>query len=135
MFTLSLHGARNFPFRKEKSSLDVELPDACGDEEYLVRLREALMAAFATAPDFVFVQGGVDALAKDRLGRLALTLEGLYRRDRTIFAETRRRGIPTVLTLGGGYASPIELSVAAHVGTYRAVRSLYGAPGRAHGAR
>jgi acetoin utilization deacetylase AcuC-like enzyme len=130
VFTLSLHGARNFPFRKERSSLDVELADGCGDEEYLLRLREALMEAFATAPDFVFVQGGVDALAEDRLGRLALTLEGLYRRDETIFWETRRRGIPTVLTLGGGYASPIELSVAAHVGTYRAVRAVYAASRR-----
>jgi acetoin utilization deacetylase AcuC-like enzyme len=78
----------------------------------------------------------VDALAEDRLGRLALTLEGLYRRDRTIFSETRRRGIPTVLTLGGGYASPIELSVAAHVGTYRALRAVYAAPESVpHGAR
>jgi acetoin utilization deacetylase AcuC-like enzyme len=136
VFTLSLHGARNFPFRKEKSSLDVELPDACGDEEYLSRLRGALMEAFATAPDFVFVQGGVDALAEDRLGRLALTLEGLYRRDRMIFEQTRRRDVPTVLTLGGGYASPIEMTVAAHVGTYRALREIYAAPGSVpHGAQ
>jgi len=125
VFTLSLHGAHNFPFRKEKSTLDVELPDGTGDEEYLARLRGALIEAFAAAPDFVFVQGGVDALAQDRLGRLALTVDGLHRRDRAIFEETRRRGIPTVLTLGGGYAEPLELTVAAHVGTYRALRSVY----------
>jgi len=66
-----------------------------------------------------------DALAEDRLGRLGLTLDGLYRRDRMILAEARRRGVPAVLTLGGGYAEPLDLTVEAHVGTYRAARAVY----------
>src|SRR5262249_38442717 len=125
VFTLSLHGARNFPFRKERSSLDVELPDGSGDDAYLARLEGALAEAFAFAPDIVFVQAGVDALAEDRLGRLALTLDGLFRRDRRILGEARRRGVPAVLTLGGGYAEPLDLTVEAHVGTYRAAAAVY----------
>ena len=125
VFTLSLHGERNFPFRKERSSLDVDLPDGLGDDAYLARLHDALAEALAFEPDIVFVQAGVDALAEDRLGRLALTLDGLHRRDRMILAEARRRGVPAVLTLGGGYADPIDLSVEAHIGTYRAAAEVY----------
>ncbi len=130
VFTLSLHGARNFPFRKERSDLDCELPDGSGDDAYLARLEEALAGGFAFGPDIAFVQAGVDALAEDRLGRLALTLDGLYRRDRMILGEARRRGVPAVLTLGGGYAEPLDLTVEAHVGTYRAAAEVYAA-GRA----
>ena len=101
----------------------VEIPaDATGDEAYLEALEVAFGQALERArPDFVFYQGGVDPLAEDRLGRLALSQEGLQRRDERVFAELRRRGIPFVLTLGGGYAEPIKASVRAHVGTYRAV--------------
>ena len=122
VFTCSIHGARNFPLRKQTSDLDVPLPDATGDEAYLEALEVAFGQALERArPDFVFYQGGVDPLAEDRLGRLALSQEGLQRRDERVFAELRRRGIPFVLTLGGGYAEPIKASVRAHVGTYRAV--------------
>jgi len=126
VLTLSLHGARNFPFRKQQSWLDVELPDGTTDEMYLMALAPALQRGFETArPELVLVQAGVDALAEDRLGRLALTHEGLRARDEQILGMCRARGVPVVLTLGGGYAEPIDLSVEAHAGTYAVVRQIY----------
>ena len=123
VFTCSLHGAKNFPSRKQRSDLDVPLPDDTGDVAYLAALEEALAHCFeAVSPDIVFVQSGVDALASDRLGRLALSHEGMRRRDEAIFARTVERRIPTVVALGGGYAEPIEDSIAAHVATFRALR-------------
>ena len=118
VFTLSLHGANNFPFRKQKSSLDVELPDGAGDEEYLARLRESIDAVWDFTPDIVFYQCGVDALETDTLGRLALTPVGLKQRDRLVLEGARQRAIPLVLTLGGGYSDPIEASVEAHASTF-----------------
>jgi acetoin utilization deacetylase AcuC-like enzyme len=127
VFTLSIHGQKNFPFRKQRSSLDVELPDGTGDEAYLMALAPALARGFAAGrPDLVLVQAGVDPLAGDRLGRLALSPDGLYARDEQILATCRAHGVPVALTLGGGYAEPIAASVEAHAGTYAAVRAIYG---------
>jgi acetoin utilization deacetylase AcuC-like enzyme len=127
VFTLSLHGAKNFPFKKPEGSLDVELPDGTGDEAYLMVLVPALRQAFAACdPQLVLVQAGVDALAEDKLGRLNLTLEGLKARDEQILGLCRERGVPTVLTLGGGYAEPISVSVEAHAGTYEVARRVFG---------
>jgi len=125
VFTFSMHGAKNFPFRKQRSSLDVELADGCGDREYLETLEQHLPAVIAGA-DIVFYQGGVDPLSEDTLGRLSLTHEGLRARDRIVFQAVRDRGIPIVLTLGGGYARPIDLSALAHAGTYREAREVFG---------
>jgi acetoin utilization deacetylase AcuC-like enzyme len=126
VFTFSMHGARNFPFRKQRSSLDVELPDGCEDAEYLALLARHLPAALdASRADVLFYQGGVDPLAEDALGRLRLTHQGLRARDRLVFTEARDRGIPVVLTLGGGYAEPLEASVEAHCGTYREARAVF----------
>ncbi len=127
VFTLSLHGRNNYPFHKVPSTLDVPLEDGTGDEEYLRALAAAMEPAMAFAPDLIFYQGGVDALAVDTLGRLGMTHEGLKRRDRMVLEAARERGIPLVLTLGGGYARPISETVGAHVGTYRVAREL--APG------
>jgi acetoin utilization deacetylase AcuC-like enzyme len=125
--TLSLHGARNFPFKKQRSTIDVELPDGTGDEPYLMALAPALMRAFEIArPELVLVQAGVDVLAEDKLGRLSLTLDGVAARDEQVLATCKTKGVPVALTLGGGYAQPIEKSVAAHVGTYRVARRLFG---------
>ena len=124
VFTFSMHGAKNFPFRKQRSSLDVELADGCGDREYLETLEQYLPAAIAGA-DIVFYQGGVDPLAEDTLGRLSLTHEGLRARDRIVFQAVRDRTVPIVLTLGGGYARPIDLSALAHAGTYREARAVF----------
>lgn len=126
VFTLSLHGEKNFPARKMESDLDVALPDGTGDERYLEELERALAAAFARSrADVLFYQGGVDPLESDRLGRLALTHAGLRARDRLVFEAALRRGLPLVATLGGGYAQPIEESVRAHVGTYRELGALF----------
>lgn len=125
VFTLSLHGAKNFPFRKQRSRLDVELPDGCGDTEYLSRLEQPLAGALEGA-EIVFFQAGVDPLKEDALGRLDLTLDGLRRRDRLVLEAAKARRLPVVLTLGGGYARPLELSIEAHAGTYREARAVFG---------
>jgi acetoin utilization deacetylase AcuC-like enzyme len=120
VFTLSIHCQSNFPFRKKRSRLDVPLPDGVEDAEYLRQLNDVLPAAFAFKPDIVFYQSGVDPLASDVLGRLALTHQGLIQRDRTVFAFVQGFGAPFVLTSGGGYSRPIALSAEAHASTYRA---------------
>ncbi len=128
VFTFSIHGARNFPLRKARSDLDVALPDGTGDDAYLAAFERGLATAFDRArPDLALVQAGVDVLAEDRLGRLALTRAGVARRDAHVFGELRRRGVPAAATLGGGYAEPIEASVEAHAGTWRAAREIFGA--------
>lgn len=114
VFTLSLHGGRNYPFHKERSSLDVELHDGCDDGAYLAALVPALEAVAAFRPDLVLYQAGVDVLEGDRLGRLRVTLEGLAQRDRLVFSLVRRLGVPVVVTLGGGYHREIGRTVAAH---------------------
>jgi acetoin utilization deacetylase AcuC-like enzyme len=125
VFTFSMHGARNFPFRKERSSRDVDLPDGCGDTEYLAALSRHLPEVIdAACPDILFFQAGVDPLQGDSLGRLALTMEGLRERDQMVLEAAWSRGLPAVLTLGGGYARPIDRSVEAHAGTYRAARDV-----------
>jgi len=127
VFTFSMHGAKNFPFRKQRSSLDVELADGCGDSEYIATLEEHLPAVLDRArPDILFFQAGVDPLEHDLLGRLKLTRAGLRSRDRIVASASRDRGIPLVLTLGGGYARPIALSVDAHLGTWREARDTFG---------
>jgi acetoin utilization deacetylase AcuC-like enzyme len=119
VLTLSMHSASNFPFRKQQSRIDVELPDRTADGEYLRRLAEVLPRVFDFKPEIVFYQSGVDALAGDKLGRLAMTHEGLKERDRLVIEGCRSRGIPLVITLGGGYADPIERTAEAHANTFR----------------
>jgi acetoin utilization deacetylase AcuC-like enzyme len=126
VYTFSMHGAKNFPGRKRLSSLDVEFEDDTGDEEYL-RLLEYHLPEALDDPDidFILYQGGVDPLAEDRFGRLALTHSGLRARDRIVFRAARKLKVPIVATLGGGYAEPIELSIQAHVNTYRMAREVF----------
>jgi acetoin utilization deacetylase AcuC-like enzyme len=124
VFTFSMHGANNFPFRKQQSSLDVELPDGAGDELYLEKLRTSLDAVWQFRPEIVFYQCGVDALHTDRLGRLKLTHAGLRERDRMVLVPLKSRGIPVVLTLGGGYSDPIEYTVEAHAATFRTAAKM-----------
>lgn len=122
VFTFSMHGARNFPFRKAQSDLDIPLPDGTQDAAYLAQLDAHLPRIFERAkPDLVFYLAGADPLHNDRLGRLGLSLEGLKVRDERVVGACGQRGIPLVLTLSGGYGQPIEDTVAAHVNTYRVV--------------
>jgi acetoin utilization deacetylase AcuC-like enzyme len=118
VLTLSIHGAANFPFRKQRSGIDFDLRDGTGDGEYLEILERALPRVFEFAPEIVFYQSGVDALGSDRLGRLALTIEGLRRRDEMVLSGCRSRGIPIAITLGGGYSDPIARTVEAHANTF-----------------
>lgn len=126
VLTISLHGANNFPFRKQRSKIDMELADQTGDEEYLRALDSVLPRVMEFEPDMVFYLSGVDALASDVLGRLALTPEGLEERDRRVIGECHRRGLPLVITLGGGYSKPIELTAKAHATTFRVAGEIYG---------
>jgi acetoin utilization deacetylase AcuC-like enzyme len=124
VFTLSLHGARNFPLRKQPGDLDIELPDGCTDGPYLDALDDALATLWrrhgSSAPGLVFYLAGADAHEGDRLGRLALTHAGLAERDRRVFAACRERGIPVAVSMAGGYGRNIDDSVAAHLNTLEA---------------
>jgi acetoin utilization deacetylase AcuC-like enzyme len=125
VFTLSIHCQSNFPFRKQVSKLDVALPDKVEDAEYLETLESALPRIFLFAPEVIFYQSGVDGLLTDVLGRLSLTPQGLIQRDRMVMTSVRDSGIPLVLTSGGGYSKPIELSAEAHANTYRTAWEIY----------
>ena len=118
VFTLSLHGAKNFPFRKEASDLDVELPDGCGDAEYLEALDGALETLWARTadapPGLVFYLAGADPHENDRLGRLKLTVEGLAERDRRVLSAARARRIPVAISMAGGYGRELATTVEVH---------------------
>jgi acetoin utilization deacetylase AcuC-like enzyme len=121
VFTLSLHGARNFPLRKEPGDLDVELPDGCTDGPYLDALDGAMAALWRRhgerLPNLCFYLAGADPHEGDRLGRLKLTAAGLAERDRRVFSACRERGVPVALCMAGGYGRDIDDSVAVHVRT------------------
>lgn len=124
VFTFSLHARHNYPTQKQRSTLDVELDDAAGDDAVLAALDAHVPAALdAHAPDLVFYQAGVDALHTDRLGRLRMTHQGLIERDRRVFAWLEERRLPVVIMLGGGYGRPIETTVEAHCNVWRAARA------------
>lgn len=125
VFTLSLHGDRNFPFRKQTSTLDIPLPDGIGDEEYLAALAPGIEAVFRFRPEVLFFQAGVDGLHTDKLGRLALTSSGLAKRDRKVGELALSLGVPLVVTIGGGYSERIGDTVAAHAQTFRTMAELY----------
>ncbi len=118
VFTLSLHGARNFPFRKEPGDLDVDLPDGCADEAYLEALDSALETLWRRCtPGLVFYLAGADPHEGDRLGRLKLSADGLAERDRRVFAACRERGIPVAVSMAGGYGRDIDTTVDIHLRT------------------
>jgi acetoin utilization deacetylase AcuC-like enzyme len=117
VLTISFHGRNNFPFRKQRSKVDVEFENGTGDAEYLARLPEALTEVERFRPEIVFYLSGVDALATDRLGKLSLTPQGMRRRDELVLDAFLGR-YPLVITLGGGYSEPIDATVAAHAETF-----------------
>ena len=125
-YTLSIHGAGNFPFRKYPSTRDVDLPDGCGDADYLAALAPELERVAAFAPDIIYYQAGVDVIREDALGRLALSIDGVARRDRMVGELAQRLGVPLVMTMGGGYAKPITRTVEAHCAGHAVMQELYG---------
>jgi acetoin utilization deacetylase AcuC-like enzyme len=125
VFTFSMHGAKNYPLHKEKSTLDIELPDKTGDVEFLETLSEALPRVILHHPDIIFYLGGADPFEKDKLGRLSLSKNGLMKRDEMVLDFAKARGIPIVTTLSGGYAENIEDTVEIHANTIRAVKKVF----------
>jgi acetoin utilization deacetylase AcuC-like enzyme len=120
VYTLSIFAAGNFPFRKETSDLDIPLPDGTADGDYLARVAEGVAAALDAAnADIAFFLAGADPFRGDRLGRLAISREGLRERDRTLFSLCRGRGLPVAVTMAGGYARDIEDTVNIHIDTVR----------------
>lgn len=117
VFTVSIHGASNFPFEKETSDLDLALPDRTGDAEFLDAVRTSLKAALAHGPDLVFYLAGADPWEGDRLGRLAVTREGLAERDRLVLEWCATAGMPVALVMSGGYAADVDDIVAIHYAT------------------
>ncbi|MEK8052487.1 histone deacetylase [Ideonella sp. DXS22W] len=134
VFTLSLHGAKNFPFRKEAGDLDIDLPDGCADAEYLAALDAALDEAWArqldvaeheAPPGLAFYLAGADPHEGDRLGRLKLTDDGLAARDRRVFDFLRARGVPVAVTMAGGYGRDIATTVAVQLRTVQLAQAAW----------
>jgi acetoin utilization deacetylase AcuC-like enzyme len=126
VFTLSIHAEKNFPFRKEKSDLDVGLEMGINDEAYLSLLDKVLPKAFHDfEPDFVFYLSGVDVLATDKLGHLNLSKEGCKSRDRKVFELCKANNVPVQVSMGGGYSTRIQDIVDAHCNTYRVASDMY----------
>ncbi|WP_375417186.1 histone deacetylase [uncultured Hymenobacter sp.] len=127
VFTFSMHGARNYPTRKEHSDQDIALPDGTTDAEYLALLADSLPPLLAqTRPDFIFYLAGVDVLATDKLGHLALTREGCRRRDELVLGLCHQHQLPVVVCMGGGYSERISDIVEAHANTFRVAADLWG---------
>lgn len=124
--TFSMHGEKNFPLRKESSSLDLELPDGTTDTTYLSLLDHNLKQLIQEQePDFIAYQCGVDVLSSDRLGRLSLSLEGCKQRDQLVLEQARLNGIPLVAAMGGGYSKDIKQIIDAHANTFRLAQDIY----------
>ena len=126
IFTLSVHGAKNYPFRKEKSDLDIALEDDTGDKKYLDKIKKIIPALIDNIkPDFIFYLSGVDVLKTDKLGRLSLTIEGCKERDLFVLKQCNDRNIPLHCSMGGGYSEDIKVIIEAHANTYRAAKLIY----------
>ena len=126
VFTFSMHGASNYPFRKEKSDLDIDMPDQCDDKAYLSILKETLPKLIQhEKPDFIFYLSGVDILESDKLGKLSCTIEGCKERDRFVLQLCKDNKIPVQVSMGGGYSPDIKTIIEAHANTYRVAQQIY----------
>ncbi|QEM10328.1 histone deacetylase [Mucilaginibacter rubeus] len=126
VFTFSMHGANNFPYRKERSDLDIPLQDGVSDEEFLEILKNTLPRLIEQQkPDFIFYLSGVDVLATDKLGKLALSKEACKARDQFVFEQCIKHSIPLQVSMGGGYSPQIRDIVDAHCNTFKAAIDLY----------
>lgn len=126
VFTFSMHGKNNYPFKKESSDLDIALDDSTRDREYLAILKEVLPGLIEEQrPDFIFYLSGVDVIANDKLGKLGLTLEGCRQRDQFVLETCQQNGIPVQCSMGGGYSPDLRIIIEAHANTYRLARNIY----------
>jgi acetoin utilization deacetylase AcuC-like enzyme len=126
VFTFSMHGANNYPLQKEKSDLDISLPDFTDDRYYLSALEENLQSLIdKVQPDFIFYQSGVDILATDKLGKLSITRTGCKRRDRIVLHTAYRHKIPLVASMGGGYSEDFRDIIEAHANTFRLAQEIF----------
>ena len=126
VFTFSMHGAKNYPIRKEQSDLDIDLEDGCKDETYLALLMQHLNEVTqGFHPDFIFYQAGVDVLATDKLGRLGLTKAGCKKRDQYVLEFAHREQIPMVVCMGGGYSPNIKDIIDAHANTFKLAQQIF----------
>jgi len=127
-FTFSMHGANNYPLFKTNSTLDIELPDGIQDDAYLESLARHLPSVFAHEPEVVFYLAGADPFAGDKLGRLALSIDGLRERDAYVLRECYERELPVVTVMSGGYGKDINDTIEIHCNTIRAVKKIFEAP-------
>jgi len=126
VFTFSMHGAKNFPFKKEQSDLDIALEDNTSTENYLTQLKNTLpLLIDKVRPDFIFYLSGVDVLATDKLGRLSLSIEGCKQRDAFVFEYCKKNNIAVQCSMGGGYSKDISIIVEAHANTYRLAKAIF----------
>jgi acetoin utilization deacetylase AcuC-like enzyme len=126
VFTISLHQHNNYPMWKPASSIDVDLPDGMGDDEYLAWLDNALSSGLRQfEPDLLCYIAGADPYKEDQLGGLALTMEGLKKRDELVFRVARARDIPVMVTFAGGYARNVEDTVTIHSNTVMAAKDVF----------
>lgn len=126
VFTFSMHGANNYPLEKERSDLDIGLPDHCDDKFYLNTLNQNLKRLLdEVQPDFIFFQSGVDILETDKLGKLAVSREGCRQRDRFVLNLAKANRIPLVASMGGGYSPHIRDIIEAHANTFRLAQEIF----------
>ena len=126
VYTLSFHGKKNYPFRKEKSDLDIEFDDNTNDKEYLKVLKETIPKVIDQfEPEFIFYLSGVDVLQNDKLGRLSLTLNGCKERDKFILQTCKVNSIPVQVSMGGGYSIVLKNIIEAHSNTFRLAQEIF----------
>ena len=126
VFTFSMHGAKNYPLRKERSDLDIGVDDGIVDADYLALLKSHLPRLLEKVqPDLILYLAGVDILSTDKLGRLGVTREGCKRRDQFVFSEAKKNNIPVAVSMGGGYSEQIRDIIEAHANTFRVAQEMY----------
>ena len=126
VFTFSMHGKSNYPFKKETSDLDIALPDGTSDDVYLKILKETLPKLIETEkPDFIFYLSGVDIVDTDKLGKLSCSIQGCKKRDEIVFELCKKYQIPLQCSMGGGYSPQIKTIIEAHANTYRVAKNIF----------
>lgn len=126
VYTFSMHGANNYPLKKEHSDWDVPLADGIGDNEYLYELEKNLdLVLEKFTPDFLFFQSGIDIIDNDRLGRLNVSIKGCKKRDEIVFQRAKALSLPIVASMGGGYSQEIKQIIEAHANTYRTAQHIF----------